>query len=229
MLKLTLVIGLLVVLGSVAGQEKNTTEAIVSSSEVSSESVEATTETGPVQNVVQSAERTLRILQELRKEFLRRRNERQQRIAAVRESLNFENLSDRKREFELNRAEMERTPKEQETERQQEMEARRAGRVPAREQERITQIRLDRLQQAGIQDESQNEVDGLIPAVSEIIRSIVLIEEANGNMRLVDLSAPEGREMVSRIAQRVQAEGDSEDQQQQRDLLNKLRLRLGQL
>lgn len=217
--------GLLVLLSAVDAQRRrNTTLAAVTTEQATSlqQTSEATSDAG-----TSTTEENMRVVEAVRLEIERRRQERQQRIEKRRETLlrNLENISDRKREYELRRQERLRSSPNSQEDRRQEMETRRAGRIPAREQDRVTRLRQERLGQS-IPTDTQNEVDGpsaLLPAIADLIRHIVLIEESNGNVKLVDLSTEEGRDLVSRVTERVETEDAKEE------VLRKLKIKLGQL
>lgn len=217
--------GLLVLLSAVDAQRRrNTTLAAVTTEQATSlqQTSEATSDAG-----TSTSEENMRVVEAVRLEIERRRQERLQRIEKRRETLlrNLENMSDRKREYELRRQERLGSSPNSEEDRRQEMETRRAGRIPAREQDRVTRLRQERLGQS-VPNGNQNEVDGpsaLLPAIADLIRHIVLIEESNGNVKLVDLSTEEGRDLVSRVTERVQSEDAKEE------VLSKLKIKLGQL
>ncbi|XP_055534507.1 uncharacterized protein LOC129723989 [Wyeomyia smithii] len=222
----------LFVLGSVNAQQRQDTEiasnTTMAPKQEETTSVASTTEgeTTSVSNA--PAVLAGEIMNALRREIERRRTERQKLIDERRENIlkNLDNLSDRRRDYELRRLEKLQTSEEQRTARRDEVEARRVGRIPAREQKRIIKLRQERLLQSE-PNEAENEVDGpgneVPPKLASVIRSIVLIEEASGNVRLVDLGTEEGRRLASRVTGRV------ENEDERRAALAKLRLKRGQL
>ncbi|XP_053689340.1 uncharacterized protein LOC128738318 [Sabethes cyaneus] len=168
------------------------------------------------------------IMNALRRELEKRRLERQQQIDERRDNFlkNLQDLSFRRREYELRLQERMQTSAEQRTARRNEIEARRVGRIPTREQDRVLMLRQQRMQQSEPND-AENEVDStageVAPSPPDVLRSIVLIEEASGNVRLVDLGTREGRELAARVTGRM------ENENERREEMDKLRLKMGQL
>ncbi|XP_055625659.1 uncharacterized protein LOC129768206 [Toxorhynchites rutilus septentrionalis] len=229
MFKLVIFVGVLLLVASVDAQQRQngTMEATTiittdgASSNAGSENSEAAQPT---------TETNSRLGDTLRLEIERRRNERQQRIEQNRNNLRvvLEDMSDRRREYELRRRERQRSWEEMRTERQKEMEARRVGRLPEREQLRLNRLRLEQV----TQNDADNEVtggEGEVEVIEDpldmidVFRNIVLIEEASGNVRLVDLGTEEGRDLASRVVDRM------EDVPETQQVLRKLILKMGQL
>ncbi|EAT36920.1 AAEL011042-PA [Aedes aegypti] len=224
MKKLVVLAGFLVLLSAVKAQQvRNVTFSDVATVQETSESNSEASSDPTNLPITENAQ----LAENLRQEIERRRQERQQRIEERRETIlkNLENLSDRKREFELRRQERLRNTQEMIEDRRQEMEARRAGRIPAREQERVLRLRQERLENTVPNDE-QNEVDSpkqLLPALSDLVRRIVLIQEPSGNVKLVDVDTEEGRDLIWRVTERV------ENEEEQAEALRKLKVKLGQI
>ncbi|XP_058838534.1 uncharacterized protein LOC131694117 [Topomyia yanbarensis] len=226
MLKLAvLAVMALLLMGSVNAQQRgNSTDAsapittqeepTIVTNETESADVSPTTEENPG------------IITALRRELERRWAVRLKQIEERRQSIvsNLENLTGRRQEFEVRRQEQQRNSDEERIARRMENEARRAGRTPRREQRRNNQQRQQRVDQTAESD-ADNEVDSgaLPPTVADAIRNVVLIEEASGNVRLVDLGTEEGRELASRVTVREETADDK------KEVLSKLRLKLGQL
>ncbi|XP_001661322.2 trichohyalin [Aedes aegypti] len=224
MKKLVVLAGFIVLLSVVKAQQvRNVTFSDVATVQETSESNSEASSDPTNLPITENAQ----LAENLRQEIERRRQERQQRIEERRETIlkNLENLSDRKREFELRRQERLRNTQEMIEDRRQEMEARRAGRIPAREQERVLRLRQERLENTVPNDE-QNEVDSpkqLLPALSDLVRRIVLIQEPSGNVKLVDVDTEEGRDLIWRVTERV------ENEEEQAEALRKLKVKLGQI
>ncbi|XP_062550689.1 uncharacterized protein LOC134215543 [Armigeres subalbatus] len=224
MKKLVALIGFFVLLSAVNAQRRRnvTLLAVTTEQPANNANSEATSASSVV-----TTEENAQAVEVLRRGIERRRLERLQRIEQRRATIlqNLENMSDRRREFELRRQERLRTAQELIEDRRQEMEARRAGRIPIKEQDRVLRLRQQRLGQ-NTPDNEQNEVDGpreLLPAVADLVRRIVLIEEANGNVRLIDIDTDEGRDLISRVMERVETE------EEKAEAIQKLKVKLGQL
>lgn len=224
---MVVLVGIAVLLSAVnAQQNRNGTLPDVTTSQADQADSEANSE-APNNPTTFPANENAQLADNLRQEIERRRQERQQRIEERRATIlqNLENMSDRKREFELRRQERLRPNQELIDDRRQEMEARRAGRIPAREQNRVLRLRQERLGENAPNDE-ENEVNGpkqLIPAFTDLIRRIVLIQEPSGNVKLLDLDTDEGRDLIWRVTERVESE------EEKAEALRKLKVKLGQL
>ncbi|XP_058123291.1 trichohyalin-like [Anopheles ziemanni] len=207
--KVILCVALLMLVGlnGASGQSNETND----SSKETPLNEQQTTVIPPSEEVTERANAT-RVLDALRAELARRRTERQQqqqqRLQERREQIlqSLESLSDRKREYELRRQEALKDAEALREARRQEMEARRVGRLPVRERERYNRARLEQLAEETPQEE--NEI-GDTSAVGEEeltravdseaiqrVRNLLLIEEANGNLRLIDLDTEEGQQFV---------------------------------
>ncbi|XP_050096079.1 ensconsin-like [Anopheles aquasalis] len=212
---------------------------------------EVTTQQTENQEASTSTEQPSRILTALRLEIERRRKERKQREQERREQIlsSLDGLSDRKREFELRRQQAQANAEEAREARRQEMEARRAGRLPARERERINRQRLALLAEQTAQEENEIENDSL-PVLDDVVetqdadvdlmgggggqrvRNLLLIEESDGNLRLIDLDTEEGQRFLRDEAkQRAEGEANGSDQQtaEQVPIEASLKLKTGQL
>ncbi|XP_041770627.1 neurofilament light polypeptide-like [Anopheles merus] len=152
-----------------------------------------------------------RVLSAIRAEIERRRSERRektlQRAQELREQIlqTLDNLSERRREFELRRQETLQDAEALREARRQDMEARRVGRLPQRERERVNQARLEKLTEQTTPEENEIEedaIDGIAGGSGEAtegvqrVRNLLLIEEADGNLRLIDLDTEEGQQFV---------------------------------
>ncbi|XP_058462534.1 uncharacterized protein LOC131437297 [Malaya genurostris] len=221
--KLAVLLGMaFLLLGSVSAQQKeNVSEATTTAQE---ETTTGTNESDGA-NVLTTIVRNSSLIASIRREIERRLADRLRAIEERRQSIlsTLGNLSDRRREYELLRQERKLTAEQERAMRRSENEARRVGRIPSREQKRITQLRQTRVDQT-VENDADNEVDGGgASSVADAIRNIVLVEEASGNVRLVDLGTDEGRKLASRVSVR---EDTAEEKQ---EVLSKLRLKLGQL
>ncbi|KXJ77292.1 hypothetical protein RP20_CCG007882, partial [Aedes albopictus] len=205
--QLVVLVGIAVLLSAVnAQQNRNGTLPDVTTVQTDQADSEANSE-APNNPTTFPANENAQLADNLRQEIERRRQERQQRIE------------------ELRRQERLRPNQELIDDRRQEMEARRAGRIPAREQNRVLRLRQERLGENAPNDE-ENEVNGpkqLIPAFTDLIRRIVLIQEPSGNVKLLDLDTDEGRDLIWRVTERVESE------EEKAEALRKLKVKLGQL
>ncbi|XP_058066244.1 uncharacterized protein LOC131215864 [Anopheles bellator] len=187
-------------------------QTVNSTREVAAPNVTEVTTLPP--QVATSTEQSLarRVLSALWLEITRRRNERTQRQQERREEIlrDLDDLGDRKREFELRRQESQRDAQAEQDARRQEMLARRAGRLPARERERYNRQRLEKLSRQAPPPPEENEIDDSVPLLDDVVeqqelgggggqrvRNLLLIEEATGNVRLIDLDTEEGRKLVA--------------------------------
>lgn len=229
-------VAVLVLLSSVEAQRRRNTT--LPSTTTTSELTTIADVTKPAPESSTAPSTILKFVDALRQALERRRSERQQRIEERRANAlkDLGNLSDRQREYELQRAERKQTLEEERVARRREMDARRAGRLPSRELDRVNRLRQLRLLAEAVTNEvspDENEVDGSIKS-GDVVRRIVLIEEANGNVRLVDLDSDEGRKLLSRVMAAEESSGvevaaavmPADDQQ---EAANKLKLKLGQL
>uniref|UniRef100_A0A182N9I9 Uncharacterized protein n=1 Tax=Anopheles dirus TaxID=7168 RepID=A0A182N9I9_9DIPT len=153
-----------------------------------------------------------RVLNAIRAEIERRRGDRRQqtlqRTQERREQIlrTLDDLSERRREFELRRQEALLDAEAVKEARRLDMEARRAGRLPQRERERANRVRLEQLAEQTTPEENEIEdsvADELVgggeegtAGVVQRVRNLLLIEEADGNLRLIDLDTEEGQQYV---------------------------------
>uniref|UniRef100_A0A182MNB0 Uncharacterized protein n=1 Tax=Anopheles culicifacies TaxID=139723 RepID=A0A182MNB0_9DIPT len=196
-----------------------------------------------------------RVLNAIRAEIERRRTERReqtlQRTQARREQIlrTLENMSERRREFELRRQEAQLDAEALKEARRQDMEARRVGRLPQRERERVNRARLDQLAEQTTPEENEIEdsIDGVAGSEegSELVqrvRNLLLIEEAGGNLRLIDLDTEEGQQFVLNGgvksdgqsgevtgAEQETEGGEGDKQQEGEDEAGKRKLKTGQI
>ncbi|XP_040158639.1 cyclin-dependent kinase 11B-like [Anopheles arabiensis] len=179
-----------------------------------------------------------RVLGAIRAEIERRRSERRektlQRAQELREQIlqTLDNLSERRREFELRRQETLQDAEALREARRQDMEARR--RLPQRERERVNQARLEKLTEQTTPEENEIEedaIDGIAAGSGEAsegvqrVRNLLLIEEADGNLRLIDLDTEEGQQFVlnggpkrgqsGEVAAEKEKEGEEAEQEQE--------------
>uniref|UniRef100_A0A4Y0BW10 Uncharacterized protein n=1 Tax=Anopheles funestus TaxID=62324 RepID=A0A4Y0BW10_ANOFN len=246
----------ILLIGAVMLFELSGSVAQTSSTKDASIAKENVTETATVTESVLSAERfnASRVLNAIRAEIERRRSERReqtlQRTQDRREQIlrTLDNLSERRREYELRRQEGLQDAEALKEARRQDMEARRVGRLPQRERERVNRVRLEQLSEQTTPEE--NEIEDSIDGVgdgeegSEVVqrvRNLLLIEEAGGNLRLIDLDTEEGQQFVlnggvkrgqsgeiSEMEQEV--ESDEGDKQKEDDgEAGKLKLKTGQI
>ncbi|XP_053674655.1 trichohyalin-like [Anopheles nili] len=183
----------------------------------------------PVELVTERFNAT-RVLSAIRQEIERRREERQERTQQRREEIlqTLEGLSERRREFELRRQEAEQAAEALKEARRQDMEARRVGRLPQRERERVSRLRLERLvdqttpeeneidDSASVTEEENGELGELRSSgVVQRVRNLLLIEEADGNLRLIDLDTEEGQQYVLEGGRKREQESDGSEEKQQ--------------
>ncbi|XP_035788511.1 uncharacterized protein KIAA2012-like [Anopheles albimanus] len=209
---------------------------------------EVTTAQTQTQEALTSTEQPSRIVTALRLEIERRRKERQQREQERRDQIlsKLDELSERKREYELRRQQAQQDAEETREARRQEMEARRAGRLPARERDRLNRQRLALLAEQTAQEENEIENDSL-PLLDDVIepkdahvdpmaggqrvRNLLLIEESDGNLRLIDLDTEDGQQFLRDEArQRSEGEANGGDQEAAEQMqIASLKLKTGQL
>ncbi|XP_050075418.1 trichohyalin-like [Anopheles maculipalpis] len=172
---------------------------------------ETATETIPVKESELTTERfnASRVLSAIRAEIERRRADRRQqtlqRSQERREQIlqTLDSLSERRREYELRRQEAVQDAEAVKEARRLDMEARRVGRLSQRERERVNRARLEQLSEQTTPEE--NEIEDSIDEVAgseegtevvQRVRNLLLIEEAGGNLRLIDLDTEEGQQFV---------------------------------
>ncbi|XP_049539621.1 ensconsin-like [Anopheles darlingi] len=244
-----LLVGLVVLTVALRSTSAQTTTANGTKASEAAPVTEVTTQ--PQNPEATTTEQPSRILTALRLEIERRRKERQQREQERRERIlsNLDGLSDRKREFELRRQEAQLDAETAREARRQEMEARRAGRLPARERERINRQRLALLAEQTAQEENEIENDSL-PLLDDVVepkdadvdsnaggqrvRNLLLIEESDGNLRLIDLDTEEGQQLLREGEAKQRGEGEANegggDQQAAEQVrTTSLKLKTGQL
>uniref|UniRef100_A0A182PIS7 Uncharacterized protein n=1 Tax=Anopheles epiroticus TaxID=199890 RepID=A0A182PIS7_9DIPT len=170
-----------------------------------------------------------RVLSAIRAEIERRRSERRektlQRAQERREQIlqTLDSLSERRREYELRRQEMLQDAEALREARRQDMEARRVGRLPQRERERVNRARLEQLSEQTTPEENEIEdsVDGIAGGSAEVtdgaqrVRNLLLIEEADGNLRLIDLDTEEGQQYVLNGGTKRGQSGEAAEQEKE--------------
>uniref|UniRef100_A0A182JH81 Uncharacterized protein n=1 Tax=Anopheles atroparvus TaxID=41427 RepID=A0A182JH81_ANOAO len=184
-----------------------------------------------------------RVLSALRTELVRRRTERQQqqqqRMQERREQIlrTLESMSERKREYELRRQESLQEAEALQEARRQEMEARRVGRLPVRERERYNRARLEQLAEQTPTEENEigdssdvgddRSEDG--SEAVQRVRNLLLIEEANGNLRLIDLDTEEGQQIALESVQTEGEDGEATAGEDEKAAVGKRKLKIGQI
>ncbi|XP_035915119.1 GRB10-interacting GYF protein 2-like [Anopheles stephensi] len=201
--KVILLVGAVVLLGF-SGSAAQTSDARDASKETVTEA--ATVAEGELTTERFNASR---VLSAIRAEIERRRTDRRQqtlqRSQERREQIlrTLDSLSERRREYELRRQEAAQNAEALKEARRQDMEARRVGRLPQRERERVNRARLEQLAEQTTPEENEIEdtIDGVAGSeegseVVQRVRNLLLIEEAGGNLRLIDLDTEEGQQFV---------------------------------
>uniref|UniRef100_A0A182QYS4 Uncharacterized protein n=1 Tax=Anopheles farauti TaxID=69004 RepID=A0A182QYS4_9DIPT len=213
--KAVLFVGALMLFGLSGSVAQSSTENDAGPESTTASEVELTTERFNASRVLNAIRAEIeRRREDRRQQTLQRSQERREQILRT-----LDELSERRREFELRRQEARLDAEALKEARRQEMEARRAGRLPQRERERVNRLRLEQLAEQTTPEENEIDDSGIeepagaseeASGVVQRVRNLLLIEEADGNLRLIDLDTEEGQQYVLGEGAKGGQEGKSE-------------------